>query len=62
MFLDSDEPVIFIYGKISGQYIPKAYDVGAIDYLIKPIELKEQGINCVTMWTLNRNKKANMDK
>ena len=43
-YLDKDVPVIFISGKISEQDILKAYDVGASDYLIKPIKLKELGI------------------
>ncbi len=43
-YLDQDVPVIFISGKISEQNVLKAYDVGASDYLTKPIKLKELGV------------------
>lgn len=43
-YLDDDVPMVFISGKISEDDVLKAYDVGASDYLVKPIKLKELGI------------------
>ncbi len=43
-YLEDDVPVLFISGSSSEEDTLKAYDVGANDYLFKPLRLKELGV------------------